>query len=77
MACLLRLAAGAAPPPHRHRIDEECVVLEGRLRIGDAIELDAGAFHLARAGSLHERVWTGAGATIDLHGAVPDVGDLI
>ncbi len=77
MAYLLRLDAGAAIPPHRHPIDEECVVLEGRLRIGEAIELGAGAFHLARAGSLHARISTDGGATIYLRGAVPAAADAL
>ena len=35
-------------------MDEECVVLDGQLQIGRHLVLDAGGFHLARAGSLHD-----------------------
>lgn len=34
MSYLVRLAAGSSLPPHRHPVDEECVVLEGEVRIG-------------------------------------------
>jgi hypothetical protein len=37
MSYLLRLAPGASIAPHRHPIDEECVVLEGTVRIGDEL----------------------------------------
>src|SRR3712207_3563803 len=37
MSYLLKLAPGAVLPPHRHPHDEECVVLEGVLRIGEQV----------------------------------------
>lgn len=70
MSYLLRLAAGASLPAHLHPCDEECVVLEGTLRIGELV-VPAGGFHLARAHTLHDRITTVAGATIYLRGAVP------
>lgn len=70
MSYLLRLAPGAELPPHRHPQDEECMVLEGQLRIGPLV-VGAGGFHLARGGSLHDRITTDTGATIYLRGAVP------
>lgn len=70
MSYLVRLAPGAALPPHHHPIDEECVVLEGALTIGD-LEVGAGGFHLARRGMLHDRIVSHDGALIFLRGAVP------
>lgn len=71
MSYLLRLAPGAALPAHRHPVDEECVVLEGEIRIG-TLRVRAGGFHLGRQGVLHDRLHTEEGALIFLRGAVPE-----
>ncbi|MBS0515742.1 MAG: cupin domain-containing protein [Proteobacteria bacterium] len=71
MSYLLRLEPGAVLPRHRHPCDEECIVLEGCLRIGSQFEIGAGSYHLAHAGALHARITTDTGATIFLRGAVP------
>lgn len=72
MAYLVRLAPGASLPPHRHPVDEECLVLEGRVRIG-TLELGPGGFHLGRRDVLHDRLDSPDGALIYLRGAVPDI----
>jgi quercetin dioxygenase-like cupin family protein len=77
MSYLLRLAPGAALAAHRHPIDEECVVLEGRVRIGDTLEIGTGAFHLARRDALHAPISTVDGAMIFLRGASPHPGHLV
>lgn len=71
MSYLLRLAPGASLPVHRHPVDEECVVLEGELRIG-TLRIRAGGFHLGRQDVLHDRLQTDEGALIYLRGAVPE-----
>lgn len=76
MSYLVRLAPGAALPPHRHPVDEECVVLEGRLRIGD-IEVGAGGFHLGRQDVLHMPIVSDHGALIFLRGAAPELAQLL
>jgi ChrR Cupin-like domain len=68
---LLRLQPGAVLPAHRHPIDEECVVLEGELRIGERLVLKAGGFHLARKELPHADITTDTGALIFLRGAMP------
>lgn len=68
MSCLLRCAPGAALPAHVHRIDEECLVLEGTLRIGDELVLRAGDFHVAPAGSAHPLTSTDTGVLLYLRG---------
>ncbi|MBC7376774.1 MAG: cupin domain-containing protein [Burkholderiaceae bacterium] len=73
LSYLLRLAPGAVLPAHRHPQDEECLVLEGELQIGDALTVSAGGYHLARAGVLHAAITSQAGATIFLRGACPEV----
>ncbi|MFZ2649375.1 MAG: cupin domain-containing protein [Burkholderiaceae bacterium] len=77
MSYLLRLAPGATLAAHRHPIDEECVVLEGRLRIGDELVVDAGGFHLAHQDALHAEITSDAGATIYLRGAAPHPNSIV
>jgi quercetin dioxygenase-like cupin family protein len=77
MSYLLKLAPGAQLAPHRHPMDEECVVLEGRLRIGDHLVVEAGGFHLAHRDALHDLISSDDGATIFLRGAVPHAALLI
>lgn len=68
-SCLMRFAAGASFDRHVHRADEECVVLEGKVRIGELV-LQAGDFHLGREGSEHPLSTTDTGAVIYLRGAL-------
>lgn len=77
LSYLLRLDPGALLPPHRHPLDEECVVLEGRLRVGSTTELGPGGYHLAHGGALHATISTVTGATIFLRGAVPDASHVL
>ena len=77
MSYLLRLAPGAVLSPHRHPVDEECVVLEGSVCIGDTLEVTAGGFHLALRDTLHAPISTLAGATILLRGASPQPSHLV
>lgn len=72
LSYLLRLEPGATLPPHRHPRDEECIVLEGRLRVGSQVEIGPGGYHLAHGGALHATITTETGATIFLRGAVPE-----
>lgn len=77
LSYLLRLAPGAALPMHAHRMDEECLVLAGTLRVGSGVVLEHGAYHLARRGSLHATMTTDGGATLFVRGAVPELIDLV
>jgi quercetin dioxygenase-like cupin family protein len=74
---LLRLEAGATLPPHRHPMDEECVVIQGRLRVGTHTEIGPGGYHLARRGALHPSIVAPEGATVFLRGAVPEAHDVL
>lgn len=71
LSYLLRLAPGAALPAHRHPMDEECVVLEGQMCIGEVV-IPTGGYHLGRKGVLHDRLTSPGGALIFLRGAVPE-----
>ena len=72
MSYLVRLEPGAELPPHRHPVDEECVVLTGALRIG-GLRVGAGGFHLGRRDVLHAPIRSEEGALIFLRGAVPEL----
>ena len=77
MSYLLRFAPGAVLPSHRHPQDEECLVLEGVLRIGTELVLPAGSYHLARGGRIHAAITADQGAVIFLRGAAPAVEQLV
>lgn len=77
MSYLLRLAPGAVLAAHRHPMDEECVVLEGSLQIGNELVVAAGGFHLAHKDALHAQITTTTGATIFLRGAPPHPAVLV
>ena len=75
MSYLLELAPGARVPAHRHRQDEECLVLRGRLQVGGQLVLEAGGYHLAHQGALHAPLSSKEGALIFLRGAIPEARD--
>ncbi|MFT3953249.1 MAG: cupin domain-containing protein [Piscinibacter sp.] len=77
LSYLLKLAPGASLPAHRHPVDEECVVLEGTLRVGTRIEVGPGGYHLAHRGALHATLSSDGGATIFLRGAVPEASQIV
>ncbi|MEN9628530.1 MAG: hypothetical protein RJA10_1757 [Pseudomonadota bacterium] len=77
MSYLLKLQPGAQVPAHRHPVDEECIVLEGRLRVGSQVEIGPGGYHLAHRGALHAAIHSDTGATIFLRGAVPDGSQML
>ena len=70
MSYLLRLEAGALIPPHDHPQTEECVVLEGEVRIGEVV-VHPGDYHIARAGHGHGLLRSDTGALLFLRGAAP------
>jgi anti-sigma factor ChrR (cupin superfamily) len=52
MTALVRMAPGSSYPIHLHHGPEECLVLEGDLRVGDHV-LRAGDYQRAPAGTRH------------------------
>ncbi len=77
LSYLLRLDPGATLPPHRHPQDEECIVLQGRVRVGAQIEIGPGGYHLAHRGALHATIGTETGAILFLRGAVPHASQVL
>jgi len=67
---LLRMEPGAVLLPHVHDDDEECMVLEGEVRIGNLV-VKQGAYHLAPRGVEHEPIHSERGAVLFLRGAIP------
>jgi predicted ChrR family anti-sigma factor len=62
---LLKLQPGAAYPAHRHAGVEQCLVLEGSVRIGQII-LESGDFEYANAGTDHAVVQSDSGCVLML-----------
>ena len=69
LSCMLRLAPGAVVAAHGHLLDEECVVLEGSLRIGSDLVLHVGDFHVGVHGVAHAETSSETGAMVYLRGA--------
>lgn len=77
LSYLLQLQPGATLPPHRHLLDEECLVMAGWLRVGTQAEVGPGGYHLAHAGALHATLSTATGALLFLRGAVPEASQVL
>jgi quercetin dioxygenase-like cupin family protein len=67
---MVRAEPGGSMPRHRHRHDEEFIVLEGECRIG-SLQLRAGDAHFAPAGSWHEEITTETGVLVLIRGEYP------
>jgi len=64
---LVRMDPGSSIPAHVHGYDEECLVMEGEIRLGD-YAVRRGDFHVARAGSAHGDLVAPAGALLMIRG---------
>jgi anti-sigma factor ChrR (cupin superfamily) len=69
---LVRMAPGSAYPAHRHAGPEECYVLSGDLRVGDALQLGPGDFQRAEAGSHHAPQSTRGGCLLLIQTSLDD-----
>lgn len=67
---MFRLQPGAVVVAHGHTQEEECLVLEGEIEIGDHI-LRKGDLHIARPGARHAPITTRAGALLWVTSEVP------
>lgn len=68
---IYRLEAGANIPGHSHWLDQECMILEGELFLGDIL-LKAGEYQWAPAGSKHAEVYSDVGASFFVRAARED-----
>ena len=62
---LLRMAPASSLPAHFHEDNEECVVMEGEVYIGE-MRVKAGDYHLAPSGSRHGELRSDTGALLFL-----------
>jgi len=60
---LWRMQPGSMLPAHAHRIDEECLVLEGEIRAGDFV-VRQGDFHVGFAKQSHSDIYSDNGALL-------------
>ncbi len=74
MSYLLKLEPGALLVPHKHAMDEECVVLEGEVMIGDEL-VGPGSYHLAPRGMVHQPIRSEHGAILFVRGKEPSWRD--
>lgn len=69
---LVRFAPGAGVPDHHHAVNEDCLMLEGEMFLGDIL-LRPGDYQLAPAGGGHFGEMSDIGGTFYFHGAVDPV----
>lgn len=66
-AHLVRFAAGAVSPGHRHEYDEAAFVMSGWCVVGD-IRLNTGDYHMVPKGASHDDIVSPEGCILFLHG---------
>jgi quercetin dioxygenase-like cupin family protein len=67
---LFRMEPGGVVPAHEHTKEEECLVLEGEIFIGDH-RVGAGDLHIAGAGAAHGDITTRTGALVMVRSEIP------
>lgn len=72
VSMLVRFAAGASVPDHAHALDEDCLVLQGEMFLGDIL-LRTGDYQLAPAGGSHFGENSDIGVLFFFHGALDPV----
>lgn len=72
VSMLVRFAAGASVADHHHALNEDCLVLEGEMFLGDIL-LRAGDYQLAPAGGGHFGECSDVGVLFFFHGALDPV----
>jgi hypothetical protein len=70
VSTLARIAPGALVVDHGHRLDEDCMMLQGDLFLGDIL-LRENDYQLAPAGGAHLNSMSDTGALFYFHGAMP------
>lgn len=67
---LARMSAGATLPAHHHDGDEECMVVEGSVLLGDVL-LQTGDYQVARKGTSHGEIRSPKGCVLMLRSPSP------
>lgn len=66
---LWRLQAGAVFPRHGHSVEEECLVLEGEIKVGDHV-VRKGDMHIVKKGEKHPDTTSEHGALLMIRAQV-------
>jgi quercetin dioxygenase-like cupin family protein len=67
---MIRMQPGSQIVPHRHNQEEECLVLEGEILIGDH-RVGPGDMHIAAAGAKHPPIFAPRGALLCIRSEIP------
>jgi quercetin dioxygenase-like cupin family protein len=67
---LIRMQPGAIVVGHRHSQEEECLILEGEVFIGEH-RLMQGDMHVARPGAVHSPIRAPGGALLLIRSEMP------
>lgn len=67
---LFRIKPGGVVPAHVHTKEEECLVLDGEIYIGEH-RVGSGDLHIARPGAEHGDITTRTGATVLVRSEIP------
>jgi len=70
MTAFIRMLPGSTFEAHEHPCTEECLVLEGEIRIGSH-RLVAGDMHVANGGTRHDTTHSAGGALLWVRAALP------
>ncbi len=68
---LLKASPGAAVPEHKHTNYEECLILEGQVKIGSLV-LGPGEYHCVSSAQEHPVISTDTGALVYLRTSIRD-----
>ncbi len=72
VSMLVRFQPGASVPDHAHAVDEDCLMLQGEMFLGDIL-LRTGDYQVAAGGGSHFGETSDVGATFFFHGALDPV----
>lgn len=72
VSMLVRFAPGASVSDHHHALNEDCLVLEGEMFLGDIL-LRSGDYQLAPAGGSHFGETSDVGVVFFFHGSIDPV----
>lgn len=67
---LIRMQPGSEVVGHRHNMEEECLILEGEVFIGNH-RLSSGDMHVAHPGAVHAPIRSPAGALLMIRSEIP------
>lgn len=67
---LFRIKPGGVVPAHAHTKEEECLVLEGEIHIGEH-RVGQGDLHIAKPGAEHGNITTRTGAMVLVRSEIP------